>query len=67
MIPNNVFQILCKINPAMQSFQNVKSPDDMAQQLLNSGRVTQEQVNRAKQMWEQPNVQQMIQNKFRLM
>lgn len=64
MIPNNVFQILCKINPSMQDFQNVKSPDDMAQQLLNSGRVTQDQVNRAKQMWGNPQIQQMIQSKY---
>lgn len=64
MIPNNIFQILCNINPAIRGMQNVKSPDDMAQQLLNSGRVTQEQVNRARQMWNNPQIQQMVQNKY---
>ncbi len=52
--------------PSIQQFQNIESPDELAQKLLNSGRVNQAQVNQAKQMWNQPNVRQMIQNRFKL-
>lgn len=65
MIPNNIFQILSQINPMMQNLQNLNSPDEVAQYLLNSGKVNQAQVNQARQMWNQPSVRQMIQNKYR--
>ena len=52
--------------PNVQQFQNIESPDELAQKLLNSGRVNQAQVNQAKQMWnQQPNIRQMIQNRFK--
>ena len=62
---NNVFQILNRFLPNMQGLQDVKSPDELAQKLLNSGRINQAQVNQAKQMWSQPNVRQFIQNRFK--
>lgn len=69
MIPNIIMQIM-NMNPrmrqAMQNMQNINSPDSMAQYLLNSGAVTQDQVNKARQMWGQPNVKQMVQNKFNI-
>ena len=57
--------MLSRFMPNIQQFQNVNSPDELAQKLLNSGKVSQDQVNRAKQLWNQPNVRQMIQNKYR--
>lgn len=64
MIPNNIMQMISKMNPDMNALQNVKSPDDMAQYLLNSGKVNQAQVNQAKQMWNNPQVQQMINSRY---
>lgn len=66
MMPNSVLQILSQFMPNVQQFQNIESPDELAQKLLNSGRVNQAQVNQAKQMWnQQPNIRQMIQNRFK--
>lgn len=65
MIPALILQIMSQMIPNFQQLQNAKSPDDLAQQLLNSGRVSQDQVNRAKQMWNQPNIRQMVQSKFK--
>lgn len=65
MIPNNIMQMISKMNPDMNALQNVKSPDDMAQYLLNSGKVSQAQVNQAKQMWNNPQVQQMINSRYK--
>lgn len=65
MIPNSIMQMVSKINSNIQGLQNVKSPDEMAQILLNSGVVSQEQVNKTKQMWNQPNIRQMIQSRFK--
>lgn len=65
MIPNSIMQMISKINSNIQGLQNVKTPDEMAQVLLNSGVVSQEQVNQTKQMWNQPNIRQMIQSKFK--
>jgi hypothetical protein len=62
MMPNRLLQMLTGLN--INGLKDAKTPDDLAQMLLNSGRVNQAQVNQAKQMWEQPNVRQMIQNKF---
>lgn len=62
MIPSNVFNLLSKFNPNMAVFQNMQSPDEVAQYLLNNGKVSQAQVNQAKQMWQNPQIQQQIQN-----
>lgn len=62
MIPNNVFNMLAKFNPNMAVFQNMQTPDEVAQYLLNNGKVSQAQVNQAKQMWNNPQIQQQIQN-----
>ena len=64
MIPSNVMQLLNKI-PNIGNLQNIKTPEDMAQYLLNTGKVSQEQVNRAKQMWSNPQIQQAINNKYK--
>ena len=67
MIPNNVMQILSR-HPLMkniQNMQNIKTPDDLAQQLLNTGKVNQNQVNMAKQMWEERrDLRQQIHDQF---
>lgn len=62
MIPNSILQVLCRMNPGMNALQNAKSPDEVAQYLLNTGRVTQEQVNQARQMWKNPSIQRQINN-----
>lgn len=64
MIPSNILNLLGNFMPNMNQLQNIKTPDQMAQMLLNSGKVNQQQVNQARQMWNQPNVRQMIQNKY---
>lgn len=49
---------ICK-NLIMQRFnvpQNVTNPQDIIQYLLNTGQVSQDQLNRAMQMRENPNV-----------
>lgn len=66
MIPNNVMTLLNQLIPNASQFQNVKTPDEFAQQLLNSGKIDQNMVNRAKQMWQQPNIRQMIQSRFKI-
>lgn len=65
MIPNNVLQLIGRYIPNVQQFQNINSPDELAQRLLESGKINQAQVNQAKQMWNQPNIRQMIHNKFK--
>lgn len=60
MIPNNILSMLGNVG----NLNGVKSPDELAQFLLNSGRVTQAQVNQAKQMWKNPQIQQMINRKY---
>lgn len=62
MIPNNILNLLAKNNMNLGVFQNMQSPDEIAQYLLNTGKVTQDQVNKAKQMWENPQTKQQIQN-----
>lgn len=64
MIPNNIFSILCKMNPALSTLQNMNTPDELAQYLLNTGRVNQQQVNQARQMWQNPNIQQQVYSRF---
>jgi hypothetical protein len=51
-------------NCNVAGLNEAKSPDELAQMLLNSGKVNQAQVNQARQMWNQPNIRQMIANKF---
>ena len=63
MIPNNVIQLINKMFPGM-NIQNVNTPDDMAQMLLNTGKVNQAQVNKARQMWSNPQIQQMIRTRY---
>lgn len=49
---------ICK-NLIMQRFnvpQNVTNPQDIVQYLLNTGQVSQDQLNKAMQMRENPNV-----------
>lgn len=67
MIPNSILQVIGMLNPKIniQNMKGISSPDDMAQYLLNSGMVNQQQVNQAKQLWNQPNIRQMVQNKFK--
>lgn len=65
MIPNNIQQMVSKMFPNIGNIQNINTPDDMAQHLLNSGVVTQSQVNQARKMWGNPQIQQMIQTKYR--
>lgn len=62
MMPNRILQMLSNYN--MTGLNKAKSPDELAQMLLNSGRVNQAQVNQARQLWNQPNIRQMIANKF---
>ena len=57
MIPNNVLNLLSKVNPNIAAFQNMKTPDEVAQYLLNNGK-----VNQARQMWNNPQIQKMIGN-----
>ena len=62
MMPNRILQMLSNFNVA--GLNEAKSPDELAQMLLNSGKVNQAQVNQARQLWNQPNIRQMITNKF---
>lgn len=52
MIPNNITQLLQSIGVNMNEIKGIKTPNDFAQYLLNTGRVNQYQVNQAKQMWD---------------
>lgn len=62
MIPSNILNMLMKNNQNMAALKNMQSPDELAQYLLNTGKVTQEQVNQARQMWNDPQMKQQIQN-----
>ena len=66
-IPKTIMDVLNAFNPKMdvRGLQNIQTSDDMAQYLLNSGMVNQSQVNQAKQLWERPNIRQMVLNRFR--
>lgn len=52
-MPNNIMDLLRRANINPNEIRGIKTPDEMAQYLLNSGRVNQMQVNQAKQMWNQ--------------
>ena len=64
MIPNNVMNLVTKFM-GNTNIPNVNTPDEMAQFLLNSGRVDQNLVNRAKQMWSNPQIQQRINSQYK--
>lgn len=64
MMPNNVLGMLSSIVPNVQQM-NLNTPNDVAQFLLNSGKVSQSQVNQARQMWNNPQIQQMINSRYR--
>lgn len=74
MMLNNINQIMnlyqqLRQNPAQilaQRFnipQNMSNPNDIIQHLLNSGQVTQEQVNQAMGMRDNPIVQQLMKHR----
>lgn len=52
-MPNNIMDLLRRVNINPAEIQGIKTPNEMAQFLLNTGRVNQAQVNQAKQMWNQ--------------
>ena len=64
---NNLFQMVmqARINPMAiisQSFnipQNILKPQDMVQHLLDSGQITQEQLNQTMQMSRSPQFKKM--------
>lgn len=65
MIPTNILNLMGRFNINTNDLQNLKTPDDVAQYLLNSGRVNQAQVNQVKQMWQNPNIRQQISQRMR--
>lgn len=65
MIPTNIMNMMGRFNINLNELQNLKTPDDVAQYLLNSGRVSQAQVNQVKQMWQNPNIRQQISQRMR--
>ena len=52
MMPNNITQLLKNVNLSINDLKGIKTPNEFAQYLLNTGRVSQTQVNQAKQMWD---------------
>lgn len=64
MIPNNILSMMSRCNINTNQLQNIETPDEMAQYLLNSGRVNQQMVNQAKQMWNNPQIQHQIMQRF---
>lgn len=64
MIPNNVKNLVTNFLGKNVNIPNINTPDDMAQFLLNTGKVDQNLVNRAKQMWNNPQIQQQINNTY---
>ena len=50
-MPINIMQLLRRANINPAEIRGIKTPDEMAQFLLNSGKVTQQQVNQAREMW----------------
>ena len=65
MIPSNIMNMMGRFNINLNELQNLKTPDDVAQYLLNSGKVNQAQVNQVKQMWQNPNIRQQISQRMR--
>lgn len=62
-MPTNIFQLLRSVNVTPAEIRGINNPDEMAQFLLNSGKVTQAQVNQARQMWNNPQVKSLFNNK----
>ena len=52
-MPNNIENLLRRANINPAEIRGIKTPDQMAQFLLNSGKVNQAQVKQARQMWSQ--------------
>lgn len=65
MIPSNIMNMMGRFNINLNELQNLKTPDDVAQYLLNSGKVNQAQVNQVKQMWQNPNIRQQFLQRMR--
>lgn len=65
MIPSNIMNMMGWFNINLNELQNLKTPDDVAQYLLNSGKVNQAQVNQVKQMWQNPNIRQQFSQRMR--
>ncbi len=65
MIPSNIMNMMGRFNINLNELQNLKTPDDVAQYLLNSGKVNQAQVNQVKQMWQNPNIRQQFSQRMR--
>lgn len=65
MIPTNIMNMMGRFNINLNELQNLKTPDDVAQYLLNSGKVNQAQVNQVKQMWQNPNIRQQFSQRMR--
>ena len=65
MIPNNILQLLKNFRVNTSNLQNIRTPDDMAQFLLNNGIVNQDQVNQAREMWNNPQIRQMINSQYK--
>lgn len=65
MIPNNVINLVTRFLGKNINMPNINTPDEMAQFLLNTGRVDQNLVNKAKQMWSNPQIQQQINNQYK--
>ena len=62
-MPTNIFQLLRSVNVNPAEIRGRKTPDEMAQFLLNSGKVTQAQVNQVRQMWNNPQIKSLFNNK----
>ena len=62
-MPTNIFQLLRSVNVNPAEIRGIKTPDEMAQFLLNSGKVTQAQVNQVRQMWNNPQIKSLFNNR----
>ena len=63
-MPTNIFNIISQLNKNLPNLNNLNTPDEVAQCLLNSGIVNQDQVNQTKQLWRNPQIQQMIKQRY---
>ena len=62
-MPTNIFQLLRSVNVNPAEIRGINNPDEMAQFLLNSGKVTQAQVNQVRQMWNNPQIKSLFNNR----
>lgn len=65
MIPSSVMGVINKFYPNIGQLTNVTTPDEMAQYLLDTGKVNQDLVNKSRQMWNNPQIQQHINNQYK--